>query len=42
MATGTTTGDLVRSDMGQGLPFRPATFDGVISVSAIQVSQISH
>ena len=30
------TGDLVHHDMGLGLPFRPATFDGVISVSALQ------
>lgn len=30
------TGDLAISDMGQGLPFRPGSFDGVISVSAIQ------
>lgn len=30
------SGDLVHSDMGQGLPFRPGSFDGVISVSAIQ------
>jgi 18S rRNA (guanine1575-N7)-methyltransferase len=29
-------GDLVKSDIGQGLPFRPATFDGAISISAIQ------
>jgi 18S rRNA (guanine1575-N7)-methyltransferase len=29
-------GDLVHSDMGQGLPFRPGTFDGVISISALQ------
>jgi 18S rRNA (guanine1575-N7)-methyltransferase len=29
-------GDLVKSDMGQGLPFRPATFDGVVSISALQ------
>ena len=29
-------GDVLKSDMGQGLPFRPASFDGVISVSAIQ------
>ena len=25
------------ADIGMGLPFRPGTFDGVISVSAIQV-----
>jgi 18S rRNA (guanine1575-N7)-methyltransferase len=30
------TGDLVHADMGQGLPFRPGTFDGVISISALQ------
>ena len=30
------TGDLIASDIGQGLPFRPGTFDGAISVSAIQ------
>jgi 18S rRNA (guanine1575-N7)-methyltransferase len=30
------TGDLLQVDMGQGLPFRPGTFDGVISVSALQ------
>ena len=30
------TGDVLNSDMGQGLPFRPATFDGVISISALQ------
>lgn len=30
------TGDLCHVDMGQGLPFRPATFDGIISISAIQ------
>jgi 18S rRNA (guanine1575-N7)-methyltransferase len=29
-------GDVLESDMGQGLPFRPATFDGVISISALQ------
>lgn len=30
------TGDLCHADMGQGLPFKPATFDGVISISALQ------
>jgi 18S rRNA (guanine1575-N7)-methyltransferase len=30
------TGDLVRHDMGLGLPFTQATFDGCISVSALQ------
>ena len=29
-------GDLMLSDVGQGLPFRPGTFDGAISISAIQ------
>jgi len=29
-------GDLVHSDMGVGLPFRQGTFDGCISISAIQ------
>lgn len=30
------TGDLMHHDMGTGLPFRPATFDGCISISALQ------
>lgn len=29
-------GDLIQGDMGDGLPFRPGMFDGVISISAIQ------
>jgi len=29
-------GDLILCDMGQGFGFRPGTFDGVISVSAVQ------
>lgn len=29
-------GDLLLSDMGQGCPFRAGTFDGAISISAIQ------
>jgi 18S rRNA (guanine1575-N7)-methyltransferase len=29
-------GDLLLADMGQGLFFRPGTFDGVISISAVQ------
>ena len=29
-------GELVHDDMGVGLPFRQGTFDGVISISAIQ------
>jgi len=28
--------DLLHSDMGQGMPFRVGTFDGIISISAIQ------
>ncbi|VDM43358.1 unnamed protein product [Toxocara canis] len=30
------TDDLILKDMGTGLPFRPGTFDGAISISAIQ------
>lgn len=30
------TGDVLNADMGQGLPFRPGTFDGIISISALQ------
>uniref|UniRef100_A0A8C4DK41 18S rRNA (guanine-N(7))-methyltransferase n=1 Tax=Dicentrarchus labrax TaxID=13489 RepID=A0A8C4DK41_DICLA len=29
-------GDLLVGDMGQGMPFRPGTFDGCISISALQ------
>lgn len=29
-------GDLVLGDMGQGMPFKAGTFDGAISISAIQ------
>jgi len=29
-------GDMLLHDMGQGLPFRPGTFDGAISISALQ------
>lgn len=29
-------GDLVYSDMGQGMMFRPASFDAVVSISALQ------
>lgn len=29
-------GDLILGDMGQGLPFRPGSFDAAISISAIQ------
>lgn len=30
------TGDLLHHDMGTGLPFRPATFDACLSISALQ------
>ncbi|CAD7673259.1 unnamed protein product [Nyctereutes procyonoides] len=29
-------GDLLLGDMGQGIPFKPGSFDGCISISAIQ------
>lgn len=29
-------GDLLLADMGQGVPFRPGTFDAAISISAVQ------
>ena len=29
-------GDLAVGDLGQGLPFRTGTFDGAISISAVQ------
>ncbi|XP_061461250.1 probable 18S rRNA (guanine-N(7))-methyltransferase isoform X2 [Rhineura floridana] len=29
-------GDVMLADMGQGIPFRPGTFDGCISISAVQ------
>eukprot|EP00088_Acartia_fossae_P015672 TRINITY_DN18627_c0_g1_i1.p1 TRINITY_DN18627_c0_g1~~TRINITY_DN18627_c0_g1_i1.p1 ORF type:complete len:281 (+),score=34.60 TRINITY_DN18627_c0_g1_i1:48-890(+) len=29
-------GDLILSDMGEGVPFRPGAFDGAISISALQ------
>ncbi|KAL4223728.1 Williams Beuren syndrome chromosome region 22 protein [Mactra antiquata] len=31
-----TEGDLILGDMGYGMPFKPGTFDGVISISALQ------
>lgn len=31
-----TEGDLILADMGEGVPFRAGSFDGVVSVSAIQ------
>lgn len=30
------SGDLILSDMGQGVPFKAGTFDGAISISALQ------
>lgn len=32
---GDTEGDLIHSDMGHGFSFRPGTFDGAVSISAI-------
>jgi len=29
-------GDVILGDMGEGLPFKPGTFDGAISISALQ------
>lgn len=29
-------GSLILGDMGQGMPFKPGTFDGAISISALQ------
>lgn len=29
-------GDLILGDMGQGMPFKPGTFDGAVSISALQ------
>jgi 18S rRNA (guanine1575-N7)-methyltransferase len=29
-------GDLLLADMGQGIPFRPGTFDAAVSISAVQ------
>lgn len=29
-------GDIILGDMGDGMPFRPGSFDGVISISALQ------
>lgn len=31
-----TDGDLLLSDLGQGVPVRPNTFDGAVSISAVQ------
>jgi len=33
---GDTEGDLIHADMGHGFGFRPGTFDGAISISALQ------
>lgn len=30
------SGDLIKWDMGHGMPFKPGTFDAAISISAIQ------
>lgn len=30
------TGDVMMGDLGQGLPFKPGSFDGAISISALQ------
>lgn len=35
-AEGPNAGDLLQVDMGQGMPFRPGSFDGAISISALQ------
>jgi 18S rRNA (guanine1575-N7)-methyltransferase len=32
---GDTEGDLIRADMGHGFGFRPGTFDGAVSISAL-------
>jgi 18S rRNA (guanine1575-N7)-methyltransferase len=34
--TRTVTGSMLLSDMGDGIPFRPSTFDAAISISALQ------
>ena len=31
-----TDGDLLLGDLGQGLPVRPNSFDGAVSISAVQ------
>ncbi|XP_014211363.1 probable 18S rRNA (guanine-N(7))-methyltransferase [Copidosoma floridanum] len=36
IATERVTGDLLLSDMGQGVPFKAGTFDGAVSISALQ------
>lgn len=36
MNQGDTEGDMVYSDMGHGFNFRPGTFDGAVSISALQ------
>lgn len=30
------SGDVILSDLGNGIPFRPGSFDGAISISALQ------
>lgn len=41
-----TEGDVVLSDIGEGVPFRAGTFDGVISISVLQwlcnADKVSH
>lgn len=41
-----TDGDLILGDIGQGLPFRAGTFDGAVSISALQwlcyANKVSH
>ena len=36
MSQGDTEGDMVHADMGHGFGFRPGTFDGAVSISALQ------
>lgn len=33
---GSENGDVILNDLGQGLPFRPGSFDGAFSISALQ------
>ena len=34
-SNGDNEGDLMHYDMGHGFPFRPGTFDGAVSISAL-------
>ncbi|KAH9577570.1 18S rRNA (guanine(1575)-N(7))-methyltransferase Bud23 [Trypanosoma melophagium] len=36
VAAGPSMVEVLRGDMGQGLPFRPGSFDGAVSISALQ------